>query len=489
VTAAGLALLAALALPGRVVVMPPQGPSGGAPGWIGAAVEETLPRALRRAGVAAVPSSDRRRVLEALGIGGPLSSRATGVRVAESLDARVLVFGSWDLAGQELALELRALDVTAAALGAPVAARGRLEDLAGLVEGLARELAGPAPAERAPQPPAPAVSFAALRALGEALVAREAEARVRGLRRAMEIEPHYLEAGLALARLLFDAKRFDEARETLARLRTAAPFAREALFLEGACLLGLGRQGPADVLYAQLLAQEPTAAALANRAFARLRLSAGEGGASLLLRQALDRAPYAADLPFALGWSHLVEGDSEAAAFWLREAVRYAPSDAHARLGLSWALRRTARADEADEQWRAAAALDPALEPLRLADGRQRLERILPSETALVLDVARAADARESRAAAARGEALLAAGDTAAAVVELEQATRLEAAAPGPHRLLARACDARGERERALAELRAALHAREDPSLRRELAERLRAAGREADARRLLEAR
>jgi tetratricopeptide (TPR) repeat protein len=170
------------------------------------------------------------------------------------------------------------------------------------------------------------------------------------------------------------------------------PFERERLFLDGACLLGLGRHAEADVLYAGLAASEPTASVLANRAVARLRAAAGRNGASTLLRQALDKAPFAAELPFGLGWAHFVEGDSEAAVFWLRDAVRYAPGDARARLALSWALRGTAHADEADEQWRAAQALDPELESQRPPDATRRLERILPSETALLLDAERKAD-------------------------------------------------------------------------------------------------
>lgn len=483
-SAACLVLAAALAATGRVVVFPPAGPDRGAPGWIGAAVEETLPRALQRAGVDALPAADRRRALEALGITGPAVTRASGVRVAEALSARWILFGSWDLGGAQLSLTLQPFDMASAELRAPLVARGPLEDIGRLVGELARELAGrgPAPAPQGP-PPAP---FTALRALGEGLAARDPELRIQGVRRALALHPGYLEAALGLARLLYDAARFAEAREVLGGLAAESPLARERLFLDGACLLGLDRHAEADVVYAGLAARESTASVLANRAAARLRLSSVPAGASTLLRQALDAAPFAAELPFGLGWAHLVEGDSEAAVFWLRDAVRYAPSDALARLALSWALRGTARADEADEQWRAATALDPSLVSQRIADPERRLERLLPSETALALDSARAADARQARAHAARGEALLAAGETEAAIVELERAVQLEAKAAEPHRLLGRSYGARGDRERALLELRTALLCREDPSLRREIADLLRAAGREAEARSVL---
>lgn len=482
---AGLALLLALAVPGRVLVFPPADRDRGAPGWIGAAVDETLPRALQRAGVEAIPAADRRRALEALGISG-VATRATGIRLAEALGARLVVFGSWDLSGAELSLTLSPFDVASAELRPPLSAKRPLDELGRLVDDLARSLAGRGPA--AAEPAGAGAPFAALRALGEALAAREPASRIQGLRRALTLQPTYPEAALALARALHDASRFAEARDVLAGLNPPAPFAREVRFLDGACLIGLGQHAAADALYATLASEEPTAGVLANRAAARLRVAAGPSGASTLLHQALDKAPFAAELPFGLGWAHFVEGDAEAAVFWLRDAVHYAPGDARARLVLSWALRGSARADEADEQWRAAESLEPALATQRVADPGRRLERILPSEAALVLDVVRAQDARSARAQAAHAETLLAAGDASAALVELESATRLEPSAARPHRLLGGIYRARGDQERALAELRAALFCREDPGLRAEIAELLRAAGREAEARRVIEA-
>ena len=134
---------------------------------------------------------------------------------------------------------------------------------------------------------------------------------------------------------------------------------------------------------------------LTNRAAARLRRpDAAPGGASALLRQALELAPFASELAFGLGFAYFVEGDNEAAVVRLRDAVRYAPSEPRARLALSWALRSTAHADEADEQWRAATALDATLESQRRPDATRAMEPILPSESALLIDPERRADAR-----------------------------------------------------------------------------------------------
>jgi Flp pilus assembly protein TadD len=300
-----------------------------------------------------------------------------------------VLFGAWELGAAELALTVRPFDVANAALGPAIVARGPLEALGRLTGELAAELVSGVPEPGATLVPTP---FPALRALGEGLVARDPAARVEGARRALQLAPADPDSALALARLLYDAGRHDEARGALSGLAAGERFERERRFLDGACLLALGRYADADILFAELAARDATAAVLANRAAARLRVLPGRNGATVLLRQALDKAPFATDLAFGLGWAHFVEGDLDDAVYWLRDAVRYAPSDARARLALSWALRGTAHAEEAEEQWRAAAALDASLAGEKAPDATRRLERVFPSEAALLLDPDRRAD-------------------------------------------------------------------------------------------------
>ncbi len=152
---------------------------------------------------------------------------------------------------------------------------------------------------------------------------------------------------------------------------------------------------------------------------------------------------------------------------------------------MSWALSASGRPEEAEEQWRAASALVPTLEPLRKPDLSRRLERVLPSEEGLILDPARSADAEASRAHASSGEALLGSGDREGAISELARAALLDPYATRPHRLLGQAHALSGEKEKALAELRMALWCRDDPALR-EIAELLRSMGRGEEARRVL---
>jgi Tfp pilus assembly protein PilF len=474
---------------GTVVVIPPEGPEAERVGWIGALVAELLPRALQRAGVPAVPDADRRHAQEALGVSAAVNTRATSIRVAEALGSTRLVVGSWEERDQQVTLSLRLLDSARASLSAPLVGSAPVAGLAGLVRSLAWDvaLAGP----RAPQATRDELARQggelpadALRAMGEALAAREPGARIAGLRRAVVMAPASEETALALARVLVDTSAFEDARAVLAAVRAGSSLARDARFLDGVALLGLHRNREADALFADLVRQQPTAAALANRALARLRLASGVNGASTLLRQALDLEPAALDLPFDLGFALLVEGDAPAAAFWLKGAVRRDPADAQGRLLLSWALQMSGRAGEAEEQWQAAAAVDSTLSAMRTPDLARRLERIAVSERGLLLDPERRSDAEDARAQTASAEASLP-GDPAAAIALLARATLLDPYYAASHRLLARAHQATGEPEKAIEELRMALWCREDPTVRRELAQLLRSLGRADEAKRV----
>lgn len=474
---------------GAVVVVPPDGPEGSGTGWVGALVGEMLPRALQRAGVPAVPDADRRHAQEALGVSAAVNTRATSIRVAETLGCTRLVVGSWEQRGEELTLSLRLLDSERASLSAPLVGSAPVAGLAGLVRSLAWDiaLAGSRPplgTRDALVAGGGELSADALRVMGEGLAAREPNARIAALRRAIALAPASEEAALVLGRLLVDTSAFEDARGVLARVGPGSPLSRDARFLEGVALLGLNRNREADVLYAELAQERATAAALANRALARLRLASGANGASTLLRQAHDMEPAALDLPFDLGLALLVEGDAPAAAFWLKGAVRRDPTDAQGRLLLSWALQMAGRASEAEEQWRAASAVNSALGALRAPDLSRRLERIALSERGLLVDPERRSDAEEARSHAGRAEALLP-GDPPGAIAALTRAVLLDPYLAVAHHLLARAYQARGEPAKAVDELRMALWCRDDPTVRQELVELLRSLGRADEAKRI----
>jgi tetratricopeptide (TPR) repeat protein len=474
-----------------LLVVPPQPEANTTDAaWIGEVVSDLLPQSLAQAGVATVDRGDRLRAQEALEIAhGPLT-RATSVRVAEAMEASRVLTGTFSLQGTSLTLSLRILDLERGTLSAPFVIAGPRESLADLTHVLAWDIAlaaGPPPpitrdeylARRSAAP------FEAIEAYGRALTAPDAEAEGRLLAKALQVHPAYHQARLTLGRLQLQAREFDEAIETLGHVPAEAPQARAARFLQGVALLQVGRYRESAGVFAELVAGDPTPAALNNHALALLRTTGRTTDVrpSQVLRKALELEPGSNDLAFNLGWALLWEDDLASAEQQLRAVLQQDPLDSHARAVLVWTLRKAGREGEAQEEWKAVLALSPSYESLRLPDPSRRFERIRVAERALAEDRGSRTGAEVVAGLMGRAERLSAAGDHAGAARELSRAVYLDPYAPRIHVLLARAHRAAGDHEKALAELRMALWPREDAAVRAELAVLLHEMGRKEEAR------
>ncbi len=481
-------LAGAPAAPGPVLVLPPDGGEAAADAaWVGELVAEALPAALELAGAPAVESADRLRAQAALEIPRALLTRATFIRIGEALGADRLVLGSYSLTGSRLSLSLRLLDAERGTLSAPFVASGPEEQILSLVGRLAWDLAlasstQPHLTREAFLAVLPVPPFPAVRAFGQGLAARDLASRKRQIRSALALAPDYQAARLALGRLEIEARDFQAAYETLARIPEGTSESRSARFLQVVAMLESGRWREAAAIGAPLIAQQPTPAALSNHALALLRGGAGELKASDVLRKALELSPTTSDIAFNLAWSLLSEGDPEGAVFHLRAVLREEPLDAHARLVLAWALGKMGRASEAQQEWKGVLAMTPSYESLTNPDLSRRLERVMASERLLVVDRGTRSEAEVAAGLIGRAEKLSSSGDAGGALRELTRAAYLDPYAPRIHLLLARAHRSGGAKEKAVNEYRMTLWSREDPGVRLELAQLLQEMGRTAEA-------
>jgi tetratricopeptide (TPR) repeat protein len=469
---------------------PPPPPAIGTPedtSWVGEAVGDLLPRALVRAGLVAAGRDDRVRAQSALEIPHVPLTRATSIRVAEALGAERLVSGTYTLEREKLSLSLRVLDTARGTLGPPLTASGPLETLTDLVDALAWDIAaslGPPPVERATFTASrPWLRHEAIRAYGQGLTARNVVNKARLMRRALALEPEFEEARLELGRQQIEAGEFSAGHDTLARIPDASRHARAARFLQGLAQLEIGRYRDAAAIYARLAEQQPTPAVLNNQALALLRAGVREPRPSSLLRQATDMEPAALDLLFNLAWALLTENDPGAAEFFLRDVLDREPLDGHARVVLTWALRRAGKTKEADEAWKGVLTLSPGYESLARVDLARRFERTMPAERLLVLSRGKRTPAEVAAGLIGKAERLAATGDHAAASRELERAAYLDPSADRIHLLLARAYRASGQGERAINRYMMTLWAQDDPSIRAEMAAVLKELGRHQEAR------
>lgn len=381
------ALLALIAVAGPVMVVAPE-PKAAPPdsAWIADAVADALPRQLAELGVAVVGRADRVHAQEALELPAFSLTRATSIRLAESLGASRVITGSFELRGPLLQLSLRILDVERATLSAPLTAAGPVETLLVLLRGLAWDLAlaGTAPpfgmredflARRTPP-------FDAVRAYSRSLGGGDPAARRKLLQEAVALAADYEDAWLELGRLQLESREPTAALESLERIVATSRLARDALFLRGVAQLDLGRFGEAVQSYEALVDQQPTPASLNNYGIALLRAGSASGPrASQILRRAVDDADVPAkETRFNLGFALFCEGEYEAAAFWLRGVTARDGRDLHARLVLVWALRRAGHTAEADQEWSALLGVAPSYRSLEMPETSRRFERVLRAE-------------------------------------------------------------------------------------------------------------
>lgn len=477
------------AAPGTVVVVAPDPPADRSFPWLAEAVAEQLPRSLAFLGVPAVDRADRLRAQAALEIPLVPLTRATSIRMAEALGASRIVTGAYAIdAGSNLELSLRILDVERGTLSAPLVAQGPLDSVADLVDRLAYDIAltGPTAPVRTRDDLAAlraGVPFTAVKALGEGLAARSPGARLRQVRSALQLAPSFQPARLALARLLMEQREFSAAYETLSRVPAGSPLSRTARFEQGVALLEVGRYREAAALFAALARDSATPAVFNNHALALLRDGDRGTRAAEVLQQAMALGPESIDVAFNHAWALLAEGDPQGAAFALRALIARAPLDQHARVVLAWALRKAGRTSEADEEWKAVAALAPGFDAFPNPDLTRRFERILRSEQMFEAGRETRRPAEVAASLLARAQRALDAGQLDEALREATRSAFLDPSPSRIHLVLARIHRARGQHERALSEYRITLWAKDDAGVRLEVATLLREMGRAAEAR------
>ena len=193
----------------RTLVLPFEN-VGGAPteDWKGSTFEEAIASHFQSAGYDVVDLETRNRRLTALGFApGEPVSRATAIVVGKEVSAQRLIVGSYRTSENRIDVEARVVDLENIATIGIVQDFARAKDVAKLSNQIAKNLfrleRDRAPSgfdERARR--RSRLSAAALEASAQARVTAEPDEQRRLLEIALSHEPTYLEARVALGRLL-----------------------------------------------------------------------------------------------------------------------------------------------------------------------------------------------------------------------------------------------------------------------------------------------
>jgi tetratricopeptide (TPR) repeat protein len=301
--------------------------------WIGEAVSETFNQRLGASGFDIIGREDRQYALEHLGLPQSFQpSRATSIRLAQTLDADYIIVGFYTLQGNSLHVSAELLDVNALRLGQAQVQDGPLDHMLDVLDSLAWHVTR----KLDPKFPLPESSFHAASAnlhlngfenyIRGILEADPAE-RIRHLKIAVAENPTYSPAWLALGMTYFSEQQFDASAAALGHLRKTDRAALEAEFYRGLAFFYTGHYDEAEEAFAFVAGQLPLPEVVNDQGVAASRRG-HDGGA--LFQEAINGDPHDPDYPFNLAIALARRGDTTNALSAVGQALKLRPQDSEA---------------------------------------------------------------------------------------------------------------------------------------------------------------
>jgi tetratricopeptide (TPR) repeat protein len=320
-------------------------------------------------------------------------SRASSLKLAETLDADSIVVGSFVTDGTGIVAEAQLVDVPHLRMSQPVTARGEMHDLISVFGSLAWMLTRQLdPGFKLSQESFVAASSTLRLDAFEQYIRGISEPdqaeRVRHLNQSVLLSPDFSPAWMALGREDYAGQHYEQAAEAFAKVGDPGD-ALEAGFFRGLSLLFSGNYPRAEEAFAGVARQLPLAEVLNNQGVALAR--GGKDGAPLF-RQAVAADPNQADYHFNLAVSLRRHNGNDAEALTeLAQCLRLRPSDSEAQaVQRAWTKSGKPAAANPAPVAEPAAAADQAEEADAKPDPLERIERNFDAaafrQAALMLD-------------------------------------------------------------------------------------------------------
>lgn len=341
---------------GRILLVLPFDNRSGQPSleWIREAAPEILSSRFASAGFAPMSRTDRLYALDHLGLPqGFHPSRATALKLAQTLDADSIVVGSYVTDGTGIIAEAQVVDVPHLRMSKAVTSRGEMKNLISVFDSLAWELTR----QLDPQFSVAEETFVAA---GNGMRVDAFEQYIRGitepdhierlrhLNQAVALSPEFGPAWMALGREDYAGQQYEQAAAAFARVGGAGPRssgstaqgpmmrgpsvqgtdALEADFYLGLSLLFSGDYSRAEQAFAAVAGVLPLAEVVNNEGVAVSRQ--GHDGTALF-RQAVSADASTADYHFNLAVSLQRHGNLAEALTELAQCLRLRANDSEAQ--------------------------------------------------------------------------------------------------------------------------------------------------------------
>jgi tetratricopeptide (TPR) repeat protein len=315
--------------------------------WIGESIAETVRDALASQNVLVLDRDDRLEAYRRLSLRpGAELTRASIMKIGESLDASRVIYGEYDVTPAEpppagkppsrgsLRITARLIDLKRLRRGPEFTETGALEELAALETHLGWQTLvfltpKAAPGEEEFRRTRPPVRVDAVESYVRGLLAGSAEQRHRYFTQAARLDANYSQPRFQLGKIYWEKKDYKVAAGWLERVLQSDPHYLEAQFL-----LGLCRYQSSDFAGAEKSFQLVAAKVPLNEVFNNLGAAQSRGNhpaaAAANFRKALEGDSADPDFHFNIGYLLWKDGRFDAAAESFRATLERNPGDAEA---------------------------------------------------------------------------------------------------------------------------------------------------------------
>jgi len=252
-----------------VLVLPFENRSGQANlGWIGDSFPYTLDQRLTSAGFLTISRDDRQYAMEHLGLPPDFRpSRATTIRIAQTLDVDFVVLGSFNIinpgaSDSRIEVQAQVLEVNQLRMSAPLVDSSELSRLFDVENAIAWKVAGHmdphfAVAEQTFLAASGGVRLSSFEDYIRGTSAPTQEERLNRLKAAVAETPNYSAALLALGKEQYAALQYEAAAATLAKVPPTDRMALEANFYRGLARFNIAKYAEAASAFAFVAASLP----------------------------------------------------------------------------------------------------------------------------------------------------------------------------------------------------------------------------------------
>jgi len=321
---------------GRILLVLPFDNRTGQPSleWVREAAADLLSTRFAAAGFAPMTRADRMYALDHLGLPqGFQPSRASSLKLAQTLDADSIVVGSYITDGTAIIASAQLVDVPHLRMSAAVTSRGEMRDMISVFDSLAWKLTrqldpGFSVAEETFVAAGKGLRLDAYEQYIRGITEPDQAERVRHLNSAVVLNPGFSPAWMALGREDYNGQQYQQAAEAFDKVDRGGPDGLEAGFYRGLSLLFSGDYPHAEQAFAGVARILPLGEVENNEGVAMSRQ--GHDGTALFV-QAASTDPNAADYHFNLAVSLKRHGNSAAALNELAQCLKLRPNDSEAQ--------------------------------------------------------------------------------------------------------------------------------------------------------------